>query len=127
MRLSAKTSLLQFQIQNLISGVNYSSFSNFRNSRNSSRETQTMSLQALLLHNMEQRKESKNSGEKQWIKEIENTYQCKQDCGISHFGNHETHDFDVPRNKAMRLIKTHTYSPKFFTISPIQNLFTQMR
>lgn len=46
-----------------------------------------------------------------------NTYQCKQDCGISHFGNHEIHDFDVPRNKAMHLIclKTHTHSPKFLT------------
>ena len=33
-----------------------------------------------------------------------NTYQCKQDCGISHFGNHEIHDFDVPRNKVMHLV-----------------------
>lgn len=30
------------------------------------------------------------------LKKYKNTYQCKQDCGISHFGNHERHDFDVP-------------------------------
>lgn len=30
------------------------------------------------------------------LKKYKNTYQCKQDCGISHFGNHERHDFGVP-------------------------------
>lgn len=61
-------------------------------------------------------------------KGIENTYQCKQDCGISHFGNHETHDFDVPRNKAMHLFDYNSHKPPnfhHFFFLPKQFFYTQ--
>lgn len=54
------------------------------------------------------------------LKKYKNTYQCKQDCGISHFGNHERHDFDVPGggggtinylSKIYIQLKISTFSP----------------
>ena len=121
---------MQFQVRNLISKVNYKKKSylqlilHFRNSRNG-RKGSWLCKQ---LHCRTGPRKNKTRKETMG-KGIENTYQCKQDCGISHFENHETHDFDVPRNKAMHLFDYNSHKPPnfhHFFLLPKQFLYIQI-
>lgn len=53
-------------------------------------------------------------------KMFRNSYQCKQDCGISHFGNRGTHDCGAPEKKKCKQSKTNNNNkqPHKYTQKP---------
>lgn len=127
---SAKISVLQFQVQNLTSKVLTTKKKVTLSSSFSTSEILEMvgeGADYVSSFTAGQDRERTQLGRKQWVKEQKNTYQCKQDCGISHFwkimkhtismfpGIKQLHLFDYNSHTSLQIsIIFYSYPSSFF-------------